>query len=41
LQGGQYVLNLVDFFGAGFIAFVLAIGELAAISWIYGDFFYF
>jgi solute carrier family 6 (neurotransmitter transporter, glycine) member 5/9 len=34
--GGQYILTLVDFFGAGFIAFVLAIGELAAISWIYG-----
>lgn len=34
--GGQYILNLVDFFGVSFIALVLAIAELAAISWIYG-----
>lgn len=29
-------MNLVDFFGASLIAFVLAIAELIAISWIYG-----
>ncbi|XP_063697322.1 sodium-dependent nutrient amino acid transporter 1-like [Culicoides brevitarsis] len=34
--GGQYVLTLVDFFGASFVAFVLAIVELITISWIYG-----
>ncbi|GAB0087877.1 Transporter [Sergentomyia squamirostris] len=34
--GGQYILNLVDFFGASFIAFFLAIAELIAISWVYG-----
>ncbi|XP_030371971.1 sodium-dependent nutrient amino acid transporter 1 [Scaptodrosophila lebanonensis] len=34
--GGQYVLNLLDFFGATFVALVLAIFELIAIGWIYG-----
>lgn len=35
-QGGQYILNLVDFYGASFIVFILAIAELVAVSWIYG-----
>jgi solute carrier family 6 amino acid transporter-like protein 5/7/9/14 len=34
--GGQYILKLVDFFGASFIVFILAIAELIAIGWIYG-----
>lgn len=34
--GGQYVLNLLDFFGATFVALVLAIFELVAIGWVYG-----
>lgn len=34
--GGQFLLNLFDFYGASFIAFFLAIGELIAIGWIYG-----
>ncbi|XP_053689270.1 sodium-dependent nutrient amino acid transporter 1 isoform X2 [Sabethes cyaneus] len=34
--GGQYILTLVDHFGASFIALVLAIAELFAIGWIYG-----
>uniref|UniRef100_A0A1Q3FYP6 Transporter n=1 Tax=Culex tarsalis TaxID=7177 RepID=A0A1Q3FYP6_CULTA len=34
--GGQYILTLVDHFGASFIALVLAIAELIAIGWIYG-----
>lgn len=34
--GGQYILNLVDFFGCSFIALFLAIAELIAIGWIYG-----
>ncbi|XP_055532517.1 sodium-dependent nutrient amino acid transporter 1 isoform X2 [Wyeomyia smithii] len=34
--GGQYILTLVDHFGASFIALVLAIAELLAIGWIYG-----
>ncbi|XP_013107532.2 sodium-dependent nutrient amino acid transporter 1 [Stomoxys calcitrans] len=34
--GGQFVLNLVDFFGCSFIALFLAIAELIAVSWMYG-----
>ncbi|KAL7730577.1 hypothetical protein ACLKA6_000571 [Drosophila palustris] len=34
--GGQFVLNLLDFFGATFVALVLAIFELLAIGWVYG-----
>lgn len=34
--GGQFVLNLVDFYGCTFIALVLAIAELLAAGWIYG-----
>lgn len=35
-QGGQQMLNLVDFYGVSFIVFILAIGEVVAICWIYG-----
>lgn len=35
--GGQYLLNFMDFFGASFIALVLAIFELIAVGWIYGN----
>ena len=34
--GGQFILNLVDFYGATFIAFVMATAELVAVCWIYG-----
>jgi len=34
--GGQAILELVDFFGGGFIIFVLAMVEVLAVSWIYG-----
>lgn len=34
--GGQMILSLVDYFGATTIVYILAIGELVAISWIYG-----
>ncbi|XP_030370820.1 sodium-dependent nutrient amino acid transporter 1 isoform X1 [Scaptodrosophila lebanonensis] len=34
--GGQFILNLVDFYGVSFTALILAIGELLAVSWIYG-----
>lgn len=36
LQGGQFILVLVDFFGASFIAYILAIAEIVAVCWIYG-----
>lgn len=34
--GGQFLLNLFDFYGASFVAFFLAIAELVSIGWIYG-----
>lgn len=34
--GGQYILNLIDFFGCSFIALFLAIAELISFAWIYG-----
>lgn len=34
--GGQYLINLLDFYGASFVALVLAIVELLTVSWIYG-----
>jgi len=34
--GGQFVLDVVDFFGGGFIIFVMAVIETVAICWIYG-----
>lgn len=38
--GGQFILNLVDFYGVSFTALILAIGELLAVSWVYGRFFF-
>lgn len=34
--GGQMILGLVDYFGASTIVFALGVGEMIAISWIYG-----
>ncbi|CAL4064796.1 unnamed protein product, partial [Meganyctiphanes norvegica] len=34
--GGQWILELVDYFGGGFIIFVLVIVEVIAVNWIYG-----
>ncbi|XP_065367457.1 sodium-dependent nutrient amino acid transporter 1 isoform X1 [Calliphora vicina] len=34
--GGQFILTLVDYFGASMIALVLGIAELYALGWIYG-----
>ncbi|XP_055912057.1 sodium-dependent nutrient amino acid transporter 1-like [Eupeodes corollae] len=34
--GGQWILNLVDFFGGTFVVFALAIFEMVGIAWIYG-----
>lgn len=34
--GGQWLLNLVDYFGGTFLIFVLAIGELVGVFWVYG-----
>ena len=36
LQGGGFILTLVDFYGGGFMIFALAVLEVVAISYIYG-----
>lgn len=36
LKGGQSVLKIVDFYGATFVAFILAVAELFAFCYIYG-----
>lgn len=36
LQGGQHILNLIDFYGVSFVALVLALPELITFGWIYG-----
>lgn len=34
--GGQFLINFLDFYGASFVALILAIVELITVSWIYG-----
>ncbi|XP_022916738.2 sodium-dependent nutrient amino acid transporter 1-like [Onthophagus taurus] len=34
--GGQFILNLVDFYGGTFIIFVLVVFEVICVFWIYG-----
>lgn len=34
--GGQMVLSLVDYFGASTIVYVLGVGEIVGIAWVYG-----
>lgn len=36
LQGGQFLINFLDFYGASFVALILAIFELITVAWIYG-----
>lgn len=31
------MLNLMDFYGTSFIVFFLTIGEIIAVSWVYGE----
>jgi hypothetical protein len=40
LQGGQYILTLVDFYGANFTVFILGLIEVVGIAWIYGKFLF-
>ncbi|KAJ4442663.1 hypothetical protein ANN_04252 [Periplaneta americana] len=35
-QGGQFILTLVDFYGANFTVFILGAIEIVGVSWIYG-----
>lgn len=34
--GGQFMLTLVDYFGANFVVYVMAILEVVGVSWAYG-----
>ncbi|KAI9551816.1 hypothetical protein GHT06_022155 [Daphnia sinensis] len=34
--GGQYILDLVDYFGGGFIIYVMVIAQTIAVCWVYG-----
>uniref|UniRef100_A0A1A9WAV7 Transporter n=1 Tax=Glossina brevipalpis TaxID=37001 RepID=A0A1A9WAV7_9MUSC len=34
--GGQWILNLVDFYGGTYVIFVLAIFQLVGVVWLYG-----
>ena len=36
--GGQWMLNLVDYFGGTLLIFALALFELGAIFWVYGKY---
>lgn len=36
MQGGQFIINFLDFYGASFVALIMAIVELLTVSWIYG-----
>jgi hypothetical protein len=40
LQGGQYILALVDYYGANFTVFILGTVEMVGISWVYGTLIY-
>jgi hypothetical protein len=40
LQGGQYILTLVDFYGANFSVFVLGTIEIIGVAWVYGTLIY-
>ena len=35
-QGGQFILQLVDFFGAAFVIFLTSVLEVIGIIWFYG-----
>jgi len=36
LQGGMYVLQLMDYYSAGFCVLIIAIIECFVINWLYG-----
>jgi hypothetical protein len=40
LQGGQYILALVDHYGANFPVFMLGTVEIVGLAWIYGRLIY-
>lgn len=36
-KAGQWIINLVDYYGSTFVIFGLAVFEITGISWIYGQ----
>jgi hypothetical protein len=40
LQGGQYILSLVDYYGANFSVFILGTVEIVGLAWVYGRLIY-
>ena len=40
LQGGQYILALVDYYGANFPVFILGTVEIVGLAWVYGGLIY-
>lgn len=38
MEGGQYVLNLMDTYGGGISVVFLAVSEVIGVSWVYGMF---
>jgi Sodium:neurotransmitter symporter family. len=39
LQGSQYILAIVDYYGANFSVFILGTIEVIGVTWIYGKLF--
>jgi len=40
LQGGLYILALVDYYGANFSVFILGTVEIVGLAWVYGTLIY-
>jgi solute carrier family 6 amino acid transporter-like protein 5/7/9/14 len=40
LQGGQYILSIVDHYGANFPVFILGTIEIVGVAWVYGRLIY-
>jgi hypothetical protein len=40
LQGGQFILALVDYYGTNFTVFILGTVEIIGLAWVYGRLIY-
>jgi hypothetical protein len=40
LQGGMYILALVDYYGSNFSVLILATVQIIGMSWVYGTLIY-
>lgn len=38
LQGGDYVVTIMDHYGADFSVLILAFCEVVSVMWVYGEF---